>query len=143
MKKERKKERKKEMNKVILIGNLTKDPETKVTSNDIPVTTFSIAVTRRSNKENTDFFNIVTWRGLAENCGRFLAKGRKVAVIGELQTRTYEGNDGNKRYVTEIVAEEVEFLTPKTSTAMPENLDNESLEKSGFEVTEEDEDLPF
>ena len=107
------------MNKCMLIGNLTRDPETRVTANGIPNCTFSIAVSRRylnANREReSDFFNIVTWRGLAETCGKYLAKGRKVAIVGSLQTRSYEAQDGSRRYVTEIVADEVEFLTPRSA----------------------------
>ncbi len=104
------------MNKVILIGNLTRDPELKTTPNGVSVCQFSIAVSRRytdkSGERQTDYFNIVAWRGLGENCGRYLAKGRKVGVTGELQTRSYE-KDGVKHYITEIIADDVEFLTPK------------------------------
>ena len=86
------------MNKVYLIGNLTRDPEMRSTSTGIPVCNFSIAVNRRKRadgQQETDFFNIVTWRQLAELCSRYLAKGRKVAVSGSIQTRTYEAQDGS------------------------------------------------
>ena len=103
------------MNKCILIGNLTRDPELKQTSTGTAVCNFSIAVNRNfanaNGEREADFFNIVTWRGLAENCGKYLSKGRKVAVCGQLQTRSYEDKDGNKRYVTEVVAEDVEFIS--------------------------------
>lgn len=107
------------MNKVILIGNLTKDPELSETTNGVAVCRFAIAVSRdysdvNGNRE-TDFFNIITWRGKAETCGKYLKKGNKVAVVGSLQTRSYEDKDGIKRTVTEIVASEVEFLTQKQS----------------------------
>ena len=105
------------MNKAILIGNLTKDPEVRTTPNGVTVCTFSIAVNRRGTNQAgervADFFNIVAWRQLGELCGKYLAKGRKVSVIGEIQTRSYDAKDGSKRYITEIVADEVEFLTPK------------------------------
>ena len=104
------------MNKVYLIGNLTRDPEMRSTSNGIPVCNFSIAVNRRfrnaqTGQQETDFFNIVAWRQLADLCGRYLAKGRKVAVFGSIQTRTYEAQDGSKRSAFDIVADEVEFLS--------------------------------
>ena len=104
------------MNKVYLIGNLTRDPEMRSTSTGIPVCNFSIAVNRRfknaqTGQQETDFFNIVAWRQLAELCGRYLAKGRKVAVFGSIQTRTYEAQDGSKRSAFDIVADEVEFLS--------------------------------
>lgn len=104
------------MNKVYLIGNLTRDPEMRSTSAGIPVCNFSIAVNRRfknaqTGQQETDFFNIVAWRQLAELCGRYLAKGRKVAVFGSIQTRSYEAQDGSKRTAFDIVADEVEFLS--------------------------------
>lgn len=102
------------MNKVILIGNLAADPELRKTSGDISVCTFRLAVQRRfSNQQGVreaDFINIVTWRQTADLCARYLSKGRKCAVTGSLQTRTYDAQDGTKRYVTEVVADEVEFL---------------------------------
>lgn len=105
------------MNKVFLVGNLTRDPELSETPNGIAVCRFSIAVTRDyANSEGTrdaDFFNITVWRGRAENCGKYLKKGNKVAIVGSLQTRSYEDKDGIKRNVTDVIANEVEFLTPK------------------------------
>lgn len=102
------------MNKCILIGNLTRDPELKQTPSGVSVCSFSIAVNRNYSNANgereADFINIVTWRGLAENCGKYLQKGRKVGVCGQIQTRTYDDKDGNKRYVTEVVADDVEFI---------------------------------
>lgn len=105
------------MNKVILIGNLTRDPEASTTPNGVSVCKFSIAVGRKfadaqGNRE-TDFFNIVAWRGLAENCAKYLTKGKKVAVIGQLQNRSWE-QDGQKKHITEIMADEIEFLSPKS-----------------------------
>ena len=102
------------MNKVILIGNLAADPELRRTASDIPVCTFRLAVQRRfSNAQGVkeaDFFTVVAWRQTAELCSRFLTKGRKCAVVGSLQTRSYDAQDGTKRYVTEVVADEVEFI---------------------------------
>jgi single-strand DNA-binding protein len=107
------------MNKVILIGNLTKDPELTTTNNGISVCKFAIAVSRRfvgaSGERETDFLNIVVWRGQAENCHKYLKKGSKCAVVGTIQSRSYDAQDGTKRYITEIVAEEVEFLSSKNS----------------------------
>ncbi len=131
------------MNKAILIGNLTKDPEITTTSNGVSVCRFTIAVTRRyANSEgerDTDFMNIVAWRSLAENCHKFIKKGSKVAVIGSIQNRSYDANDGTKRYITEIVAEEVEFLTTKN--------DNGTEVRKEEEVSKlqpiDDDGLPF
>lgn len=109
------------MNKCILIGNLTKDPEISTTSNGVSVCRFTLAVTRRyansDGERDTDFINIVAWRALADNCHRFIKKGSKVAVVGNIQSRSYDAADGSKRYVTEIVAEEVEFLNTRNSDA--------------------------
>lgn len=108
------------MNKVYLIGNLTRDPEMRSTNTGIPVCNFSIAVNRRfknaqTGQQETDFFNIVAWRQLAELCSRYLVKGRKVAVFGSIQTRSYEAQDGSKRTAFDIVADEVEFLSSPQS----------------------------
>ena len=107
------------MNKVILVGNLTRDPELSETPNGIAVCRFPIAGTRDyqngDGTRETDFFNITVWRGRAENCGKYLKKGNKVAVVGSLQNRSYEDKDGIKRNVTDVVANEVEFLTPKNA----------------------------
>lgn len=106
------------MNKVLLIGNLTRDPEMRSTQSGVAVCNFTIAVNRRfrnqqTGQQETDFLNIVAWRQLAELCGRYLTKGRKVAVVGSIQTRTYEAKDGSKRSTFDIVADEVEFLSPQ------------------------------
>lgn len=104
------------MNKVFLIGNLTKDPEMRSTQSGVAVCNFTIAVNRRfrnqqTGQQETDFLNVIAWRQLAELCNKYLAKGRKVAVTGSIQTRTYETKDGSKRTTWDIVADEVEFLT--------------------------------
>ena len=115
------------MNKVILVGNLTKDPELSETPSGVAVCKFSLAVSRdytnAEGNRDTDFFNITVWRGRAENCGKYLKKGNKVAIVGSLQTRYYEDKDGIKRNVTDIIASEVEFLTPKQQA----NQDEESV----------------
>ena len=121
------------MNKVILSGNLTKDPESQTTSSGITVCKFTLAVQRKFSNANgekeTDFINIVTWRTLAENCIKYLSKGKKVAVVGAIQTRSYDAQDGTKRYVTEIMAEEVEFLSPseKQETEKMKKLDESEI----------------
>ena len=115
------------MNKVILVGNLTKDPELSETPSGVAVCKFSLAVSRdytnAEGNRDTDFFNITVWRGRAENCGKYLKKGNKVAIVGSLQTRSYEDKDGIKRNVVDIIASEVEFLTPKQQA----NQDEESV----------------
>jgi single-strand DNA-binding protein len=104
------------LNKVMLIGNVGKDPEMRYTANGKAVTSFSIAVNRNfqgtdgERREETDWFDIVTWDKLAELCSQFLQKGRQAYVEGRLQTRSWEGQDGQKRYKTEVVAQTVLFL---------------------------------
>ena len=102
------------MNKAILIGNLANDPESRTTASGIAQCTFRLAVNRRYTNQQgvreTDFLPIVCWRQTAELCARYLSKGRKVAVEGSIQTRSYDAQDGTKRYVTEIIADNVEFL---------------------------------
>ena len=136
------------MNKVILIGNLTRDPELTETPSGVAVCRFAIAVSRdyanSDGTRETDFFNITVWRGRAENCGRYLKKGNKVAVIGSLQNRSYEDKDGVKRTVTDIVVENVEFLTPRNSD---ESYDAETTtvkrQRPTLEAIEDDNQLPF
>ena len=134
------------MNKVLLVGNLTKDPELTTTTNGISVCRFSIAVSRRyvgaSGERETDFINIVVWRGQAENCHKYLKKGSKCGIVGTLQTRSYDAQDGSKRYVTEVVADEVKFISTNR------NQDGTSREDAPAEdVTElkpiDDDSLPF
>lgn len=140
------------MNRVFLIGNLTKDPEVLVTSNDVTNCKFTVAVTRRysnaSGNKETDFFTVICWRGLAESCGKYLRKGSKVGVCGAIQNRSYEGNDGIKRYTTEIVAEEVQFLSSRSETEdsneLPEPPAPKKVAAKKVELTPiEDDDLPF
>ena len=108
------------MNKAILIGRLTRDPEVRYTQSGVAVCTFTLAVARRfahkddNNQQPTaDFIPIVTWRKLAEICGNNLVKGRRISVEGRMQVRNYDAQDGTKRYVTEVIADEVEFLDSK------------------------------
>lgn len=102
------------MNKVFFIGNLTRDPETRQTQGGISVCNFTIAVNRRAREgqQEADFFNVTAWRQLGELCQKYLSKGKKVSVVGRLQSRTYEAQDGTKRTAYDVVADEIEFLTP-------------------------------
>ena len=106
------------MNKIIIIGNLVRDPELRTTPSGVAVCTFTIAVNGRK-PEDTQFFRITTWRQTAENCQRFLAKGRKVAVTGAVSLNTYTAKDGTTKASLEVNADEVEFLTPRTADAPP------------------------
>lgn len=150
------------MNKVFLIGNLTRDPEMRSTQSGVPVCNFGIAVNRRfknpqTGQFETDFFNIVAWRQLAENCSRYLTKGRKVAVVGSIQIRNYEAQDGSKRTSVDIQADDVEFLSanpnggasgeyraaPSAAPAAPRaQAPAFSPADSGFTQVDDDE-LPF
>ena len=113
------------MNKVVLIGRLTRDPELRYTSSNIPSATFSLAVNRPFQNQNgvreADFINIVMWRKQAETAKKYLTKGSLISIEGRIQTRNYDGADGKKVYVTEVVADNFEFLETKgqkTSTPM-------------------------
>ena len=139
------------MNKVILVGNLTKDPELVTTNNGISLCRFTLAVQRRftsgDGEREADFINIVVWRAQADNCYKYLKKGSKAGVVGTLQTRAYDGNDGTRKYATEVVAEEVEFLASKGATNTEEaEAGSKSTGKSDvvnkFEPIDDD-NLPF
>ena len=139
------------MNKAILIGNLANDPETRTTQSGITQCTFRLAVHRRfANQQGVreaDFLTIVCWRQTAELCSRYLAKGRKVAVEGSIQTRSYDAQDGSKRYVTEIVADNVEFLgsrddAQRSVPAAPAKPAKPAGGKDDFTEVDDDE-LPF
>lgn len=146
------------MNKVIMVGNLARDPELTTTSSGINVCRFSIAVNRRfanaDGEREADFFNCVAWRATADFVNRYFKKGSRIGIVGSLQSRSYEGQDGNKRYVTEVVAEEVEFVGAKNSNYD----DGEPTERSKFDDEQpsseakskiakfepiDDDDLPF
>lgn len=130
------------MNSLTIIGNLCRDPELRTTPSGIPVCTFTVAVNRRQSTEaganEADFFRVTAWRQLAENCNRYLAKGRKVAVIGSVSAHTYQANDGTTRVSLEVNANEVEFLTPRE-----QQIDRPPVQDQGFVKIEDDEDLPF
>ena len=143
-------------NKVILIRNLVADPELKQTQSGIAVTSFSIAVSRKFNRDNsqqqTDFFNIVCWRSTAEFVTKYFSKGKSILICGSLQTRTWTDQQGQKRYITEVVADEVSFVerksdnagagVPPMMSAEPAPYSNASKD-TDFEEMATDEDLPF
>ncbi len=111
------------LNKIMLIGNLGRDPELQITSDGTPVAKFSLAVSRNyksssgERKEETEWFNIVAWRQLAETCERYLQKGSKVYIEGRLTQRKYTDRDGIQRTSVEVIANDMQFLTPKSATA--------------------------
>jgi single-strand DNA-binding protein len=116
------------LNKVVLIGRLTTKPELRYTGSNLPFTRFSLAVNRSFNnsqgQREADFINIVVWRKQAENCKNYLTKGSQVAIDGRIQTRNYDDKDGKKVYVTEVVADNVQFLGTRGSNGGSQNTDN-------------------
>lgn len=134
------------LNQVVLIGRLTHDPELRYTAGSgIPVTTFSLAVdrpfTNQQGEREADFIKIVTWRKQAENCANFLKKGSLAAVVGRLQIRSYEDNEGVKRKVTEVVADNVRFLDRGRSQDQEQVSSFESPEKDDIDIS--GDDVPF
>ena len=140
------------MNKVFLIGNLTRDPELTETSGGVSVCHFAIAVNRTYSSSDgdrqTDFFNVTAWRGLADNIARFMKKGSKVAVSGSIQIRNYEDNQGMKRTAVDVIAQDVEFLTPK-GNGQDDGFDSPapSASRGGskpqLQPFDDDADIPF
>ena len=132
------------MNKTILIGNLTRDPELTATPSGVSVCKMSIAVNRNFTNANgereTDFFNIVAWRGLADNCAKFLSKGKKIAVVGSIQNRSYETENG-KKYVTEIMADEI--LSPVNEGEQQSKGNGQGGRKPNLQPLGDDFDCPF
>ena len=133
------------MNRVEIIGNLVRDVELNKTNSGVSVAKVSVAVDRRYKDEEgnkiTDFFNVVAWRGLAENIAKYCSKGSKVFIAGELQNRSWEKEDGSKAYTTEIVASECEFLDTKKTGESTENKEEPKAELTPVE--DNGDDLPF
>jgi single-strand DNA-binding protein len=137
------------MNRTVLVGRLTADPNLRYTPNGVPVATFTLAVNRpfsnQAGEKEVDFINCVVWRKPAENVANFLKKGSLAGVDGRIQTRNYEGQDGKKVYVTEVLAESVQFLEPKKDGAAPKQEkreDNDPFNGNG-QINIDDSDLPF
>ncbi len=148
------------MNKAIIIGRLTRDPEMRTTTSGVNSTTFTVAVSRNYTNQNgereTDFLNCVTWRKQAENVAKYCKKGTQVAVEGRIQTRSYDAQDGTKRYVTEIIADNVTFLGGRgtevsesnnyvgpESNVITTDISEDPFKDFGNEVPLSDDDLPF
>ena len=132
------------MNRIILLGRLVKDPDVKVTTSGKTVCTFTLAVDRpfsgKDGKREADFINIQTWNKTAELIGNYVSKGQRLLVDGRLQIRSYDGKDGNKHYVTEVIADRVEFIERKEKSA--QKAESEAMEGFGSEV-QFDEEIPF
>ena len=142
------------MNRVTIIGNLTADPEMRSTPNGKTVTNFTVAVSRKGDKDKTDYFRCAAWGKTGEVCGQYLSKGKKVCVVGEVSARAYTDKQGEAKASLEVFVTEVEFLSPRSeerepvSTAMPsysqEQLDHAKQTAVNGEFTEiTDGDLPF
>lgn len=148
------------MNKVVLVGNLARDPEMRTTQNGIACCNFTVAVNRKYSNQQTgqreaDFINCVAWRQTAEFVQKYFSKGNKIGLSGSLQTRSYDARDGSKRYATEVLVDDVEFVVPKSdnppsaSTAAPypsaqhpPRTEQTRMDTSGFSQVDDDE-LPF
>lgn len=141
------------MNKVFLIGNLTRDPELTETAGGVSVCHFAIAVNRSytssDGERQTDFFNVTAWRGLADTVSRYCKKGSKVAVSGSVQIRNYEDNAGNKRTAVDVIAQDVEFLSQKNQNQgddfydAPAQTNSAPKKKPALESFDDDGDIPF
>lgn len=154
------------MNKVFLIGNLTHDPELTETASGVAICHFSIAVQRaytQDGERQTDFFNCTAWRGTGENIARYCKKGNKVLVVGSVQIRNYEDNKGVKRTAVDVIAQEIEFLTPKSSAETGEfgakdspstnpstesrisqiGREEQAKRKPTLQAMDDDDDIPF
>lgn len=130
------------MNRITLIGRLTEDPKLNQTTSGVQVCKFNLAVNRRFNREEADFFPISVWREGGENAAKYLKKGSQVAISGAVQIRRYEDNEGIKRTAIEVVADEVVFLTPK-SEAEPTKAKNYVKRADELEEIEDVGDIPF
>ena len=130
------------MNRLTIIGNLTKDPELRTTQNGVSVCSFTVAVNRKKGaQQDVDYFNVTAWRELGENCAKWLIKGRKVAVVGPVSVRTYETQSGKHGANLEVVATEVEFLSSRSDAAEAPQPKPEKDQQTGLEKV--DEELPF
>ena len=136
------------MNKLTIIGNLTRDPESRTTASGSTVCSFTVAVNRRrssqnSNQPEADFFRVSVWNQQGENCQRYLTKGRKVAVVGPVMVNTYTANDGTTRASMEVTADDVEFLSPRPEAAQQDTSSPvQPVQQASFQQVDDD-DLPF
>lgn len=140
------------MNKVFLIGNLTRDPELRETPSGVAMCRFAIAVQRpyssQDGERQTDFFECTAWRGLAETIARYTKKGNKVAVSGHIQIRNYEDNQGAKRTAVDVIVQDCEFLTPKSASDSFDDVSDAPRasapkKKATLQAMDDDSDIPF
>lgn len=131
------------LNRVVLVGRLTRDPDLRYTPNGVAVSNFTIAVNRAFSKgDEADFINCVTWRKQAENLANYMKKGNLIGVDGRLQSRSYEGQDGKTVFVTEVVADNIQFLEPKGQQENNQPVDD-PFKNEGDPIDIDDSDLPF
>lgn len=130
------------MNQLTIIGNLTRDPESRSTQSGKQVCTFSVAVTRRNDREKSDFFRVSAWGELGNNCAKYLSKGKKVCVIGQVSVSTYTTQNGETRANMDVFAEKVEFLSPSGNAQQNAPQAAKTDAQSGF-VQVDDEEIPF
>lgn len=143
------------MNKLTIIGNLTKAPELRTTQSGSTVCSFTVAVNRRRTQNNqqpeADYFHVSAWNKLGETCSKFLDKGKKVCIVGSVSVRTYEGSDGNTRAQLDVFAQDVEFLSPRNDgTSADESVPSEHVpaqnyqqDNAGFTPVDTEDELPF
>lgn len=133
------------MNKLTIIGNLTKDVELRKTQSGKDVATFTVAVNRKNKQtESTDYFRVSAWNGLAELCHKYLAKGRKVCVVGAVSCRTYTGNDGTTHAALEVMADDVEFLSaPPQGSQQGAQQGAQQAQPAQYEQVDMTGELPF
>lgn len=144
------------MNKVILVGRISSEIELRYTESNIPVATFSMAINRQHTNQNgereADFIKVVVWRKPAENLKDYMSKGSRIGVVGSIQTRSYQDADGNNRYITEVVANEIEYLESKKQGEIareqeeitpPEKEEKNPFEEFGEQISIDESELPF
>lgn len=131
------------MNKITIIGNLTRDPEVRTTQTGINVCSFSVAVNRKGRSEGTDYFRVTCWRGLADIAGKYLSKGKKVAVIGQVTIGSYKDRNGEMHHSMEVTADDIELLSPRDADHEHQQQEREAIQNEQSYTAVETDELPF
>lgn len=132
------------MNKITIIGNLTRDPEVRTTQTGINVCSFSVAVNRKGRSEGTDYFRVTCWRGLADIAGKYLSKGKKVAVIGQVTIGSYRDRNGEMHHNLDVTADDIELLSPRDADQEHQQQEREAIQgEQSYTPVDVGEDLPF
>lgn len=131
------------MNKITIIGNLTRDPEVRTTQTGINVCSFSVAVNRKGRAEGTDYFRCTCWRGLADIAGKYLSKGKKVAVIGQVTIGSYRDRNGEMHHSMEVTADDIELLSPRDADHEHQQQEREAIQNEQNYTAVETDELPF